>query len=71
MKQAMAVNRRSVKVKKEVIMLFDLMNDDFQIEDCYEVANNIIIKEKLSDQKTDPLMRADLLKMRVNYLNSK
>ncbi len=66
----MADSRRSAK-KEDVINIFDLVNGDPQIGDCYEIANTIIIREKLSEQEVKIQNHDYLLRMRKSYLTSR
>jgi hypothetical protein len=55
----MAVSRRPAK-KEDIISIFDLVKSDTLIEDCYEAANMIMIKGRLSDQAVNVQESDDL-----------
>ena len=66
----MADSRRSAK-KEDVVDIFDLVNGDPQVEDCYEGANTIIIRDILSEQEVKIQKHDYLLRMRKSYLTSR
>jgi hypothetical protein len=67
----MAVSRRPAK-KEDIISIFDLVKSDTLIEDCYEAANMIMIKGRLSDQAVNVQESDDLPEIKkIHILNGR
>ena len=64
-------NSKDRKVNNNVIELYEIVLNDFKIEDCYGHANEILFKEKFFDKKPGFSIQKDLQKMRITTLNSR
>ena len=63
-------NSQHIKVDKDVIELYDIVESDLKIEECYGYANEILFKEKIL--KAPPFRkREELERMRITTLNSR
>ena len=58
-------------IDKEVIELYDIVENDFKIEEGYKYANEILFEEKIIEKSQSFRKQEQIERMRITTLNSK
>jgi hypothetical protein len=60
-----------IKINKEFIELYDIVESDFKIEDCYGQANEILLRNTVIDKESGFNKYRKIQKMRITTIYPK